>query len=294
MHKSPLLFSVLLANLIAFSALTVMAEEAKKEEIEIKKEEIKKEETKMEDTKDAVAVVNGEVITTTEYDDLVKTFSSAPLGVNAAPDQQTVINELVTRKLVLQDAIKQGLDKDSLFVKQLEMMRNNALHAFAMQKYLETHPATEDRLKEEYSKFKPLTQYKARHIMVNSQQEAMNLLGQLSQGGNFVQLAMQFSMDSTSKPNGGDLGWFTKEQMAMINPEFAEAVANLQKGLAPQPVQSKLGWHVILLEEIRELPPVPFEAAKPQLMMGVQQQQMMEYLKNLKESGKVEIKVENK
>ncbi len=294
MHKSPLLFSVLLANLIAFSALTVVAEEAKKDEIETKKEEIKKEETPKEDTKDAIAVVNGEAITALDYDELVKAFPPAPPGVNAAPDRQMVINELVNRKLVLQDAIKQGLDKDSLFVKQLEMMRNNALHAFAMQKYLETHPAADDRLKEEYSKFKPLTQYKARHIMVNSQQEAMNLLGQLSQGGNFVQLAMQFSVDPTSKPNGGDLGWFTKEQMAMINPEFAEAVANMQKGLAPQPVQSKLGWHVVLLEEVRELPPVPFETAKPQLMMGVQQQQMMEYLKSLKDSGKIEIKTENK
>jgi len=105
---------------------------------------------------------------------------------------------------------------------------------------------------------------------------------------------MQFSIDPTSKPNGGDLGWFTKEQMAMVNPEFAEAVANLQKGLAPQPVQSKLGWHVVLLEEVRELPPVPFETAKPQLLMGVQQQQMMEYLKSLKDSGKIEIKTENK
>lgn len=275
MHKTSLLYTTLLSCVIALHTATA-ADEAKKDEA--KKDS------------DAIAMVNGKAISQQAYDDYVKAFPPAPPGVNMAPDQQAVINDLVNRELVVQDAIKNGLDKDSAFLKQLEIMRYNALYSFGMQKYLETHPLSDDRLRQEYSKFKPIKQYKARHILVKTQEEAANVTNQLSQGANFAQMAMQYSIDPTSKPSGGDLGWFTKEQMTPVNPQFAEAVTTLEKGkLSPQPVQSNLGWHVILLEDTRDLPPIPFEAARPQLMMTVQQQLMMDYQKGLKDKGKVEI-----
>jgi peptidyl-prolyl cis-trans isomerase C len=274
MYKSALLYGTLFSCALTFQTATA-AEEAKSDETK---------------APDAVATVNGKPISQQTYDDYIKAFPPAPPGVNVAPDRQVVINELVNRELVVQDAADKGLDKDSLFLKQLEAMRYNALYAFGIQKYLETHPVSEDRLREEYSKFKPIQQYKARHSMVNTQEEGANLINQLSQGANFAQLALQYSTDQTSKPNGGDLGWFTKDQMTAINPPFAEAVVTMEKGkLAPQPVQSKLGWHVVLLEDMRDLPPIPFEGARPQLMATVQQQLIMEYLKGLKEKGKVEM-----
>jgi peptidyl-prolyl cis-trans isomerase C len=274
MYKSALLYGTLFSCALTFQTATA-AEEAKPD---------------ANKTPDAVATVNGKPISQQAYDDYMRAFPPAPPGVNIAPDRQVLINDLVNRELVVQDASDKGLDKDSLFLKQLEAMRYNALYAFGIQKYLESHPVSDDRLREEHSKFKPLQQYKARHILVNTQEEATNLINQLSQGANFAQMALQYSTDPTSKSAGGDLGWFTKDQMMSINPQFAEAVVTMEKGkLASQPVQSKLGWHVVLLEDMRDLPPLPFEGARLQLMAAVQQQLILEYVKGLKEKGKVEM-----
>ena len=230
-----------------------------------------------------LATVNGNKISQEDYN----AFLGIPAEMKQGPYQPTVINQLVNRELVVQDALRQGLDKESSFLKILEALKYNAMYNFGMQKYFERHPVTEQRLREEYQKFGPLKQYQIRHIVVHSRHEARGLIKKMQGGGNFAQLAAQYSIDPISGPRGGSLGWLTEEQM--FEP-VAKAVATLSKGaVTGEPVKTSAGWHVVLLEDIREQPPLPFEAARGQLMLKVRQQQSVEYFDHLKKDAEIDI-----
>lgn len=233
----------------------------------------------------AVAVVNDKALTKTDYDNYLKGFMMPP-GIT--PDKQAVINELINRELVVQNTLKQELDKEAGFQKRLEQLRYNALFEYGIEDYLKKHPVTEEQLKKEYQKFKPIKQYKARHILMQTSQEAMAVINQVQQGVPFVQLAMQRSIDPMSRPQGGDLGWLTQDQMLK---SVADAVVGMKKNqVTLQPVQSHVGWHVIMLDDIRDLPPLPFEAAKKELEAAVRTQHIAEYIEQLKKESQIEIK----
>lgn len=249
-------------------------------------EEEKKNESPAEKIEEAVvSTVNGEKITQQEFDTYLKSLPPTPPGVNIPLSKDIILQELISQKLVLQDAVKQGFDKDILFLTQLELLRKGTLFNFSLQKYLEANPPAEEKLKEEYAQYKPRQHYKVRHILFANQQEASNALQQLQQGMNFPQLALQKSIDPQSRAQGGDLGWLFEEQML---PEVVSTITNLTKGqLASQPVQSQVGWHVLLLEDTREIPPIPFEAARPQLIAAMQQKLIQQYLKELREKAEI-------
>lgn len=230
-----------------------------------------------------LATVNDKTITQQDYNDYV----GIPSGAPSQPNQEFVINDLVNRELVVQEALKQNLDKDDGFLKILEKLKSRALFEFAMEKYYEKHPLGDERLREEHSKFKPLSQYKIRHILLKTRDEALATIAEIQQGKEFAQLAMQRSMDPTSRQRGGDLGWLTKEQMFE---QIAQAIAGMGKGnFTTQAIQTPVGWHVVLLEDMRELPPVQFEAARPQLSAIVRNEMAQAHFAELKKQGKVEI-----
>lgn len=230
-----------------------------------------------------LATVNGNKISQQDYN----VFVGIAAEMKQMPYQPAVINQLVNRELVVQDAITQGFDKDSSFLKILETLKYNAMFNFGMQKYFERHPVSEERLRKEYERFEPLKQYQIRHIVVNSRREAEELIKTIRTDGNFAQLAAQYSIDPISRPRGGGVGWLTEEQM--FEP-IAKAVATLSKGaVTKEPVKTSAGWHVVLLEEIREQPPLPFEAARGQLMLQVRQKQTVEYFDRLRKDAQIEI-----
>jgi peptidyl-prolyl cis-trans isomerase C len=230
-----------------------------------------------------LATVNEKTITQQDYNDYV----GIPPGAPSQPNQELVINDLVNRELVVQNALKQKLDEDEAFLKVLEKIKYRALFEFAMEKFYEKHPLSDERLREEYNKFKPISQYKIRHILFKSRDDAVATIMEIQQGKDFSQLAMQRSMDPTSRQRGGDLGWLTKEQMFE---QIARAIAGMGKGtFTTQPIQTSVGWHVVLLEDMRELPPMQFEATRPQLSAIVRNQMAQKYFEELKQQGKVEI-----
>jgi peptidyl-prolyl cis-trans isomerase C len=230
-----------------------------------------------------LATINEKTITQQDYNDYV----GIPPGAPPQPNQDFVINDLVNRALVVQDALKQKLDQDEAFLKVLEKIKHQALFEYAMEKYYEKHPLSDDRLREEYKKFKPISQYKIRHILLKTRDDAVATIMEIQQGKDFSQLAMQRSMDPTSRQRGGDLGWLVKEQMFE---QIAQAVGGMGKGtFTTQPIQTSAGWHVVLLENMRELPPMQFEATRPQLSAIVRNQMAQEYFDKLKQQGKVEI-----
>jgi peptidyl-prolyl cis-trans isomerase C len=122
---------------------------------------------------------------------------------------------------------------------------------------------------------------------VDSEDKAKDVIAELKKGGNFAELAKTKSSDS-SAANGGDLGWFTPSMMV---PPFAEAVAKMEKGkTSEQPVQTPFGWHVILLEDVRDATPPSMDELKPQITQMLQSKMVNDYLEKLKSGAKIEVK----
>jgi len=239
-----------------------------------------------EGTTTTLATVNDKAITQQDFENYVITHP-APPGINVPPNKKFVLEELVKREIVVQDALRQNFDKDTDFVERLADVRYNMLFEWAIQKYLEAHPVTDEQLRAEYQKFPPLKQYKLRHIVVASMQEGKSVINQVQLGANFATLAMQISMDPMSRQQGGELGWLTPEQMF---PAITAIVAGLEKGkIYPDPVQSPIGWHVVLLEETRDVSPVSFETAKANLLPTVRAKQTLEYIEELRKKAEIEL-----
>jgi peptidyl-prolyl cis-trans isomerase C len=146
-------------------------------------------------------------------------------------------------------------------------------------------------VKAEYERIKATitgTEYKARHILVEKESEARDLIARLGkEPGAFAKLAMEKSKDQGSKANGGELGWFDLSRMV---PEFGAAVSKLEKGkLTQEPVKTQFGYHVIELEDAKPIEAPPLEEVKPQLTQQVQQQSLKKQLDALKAGAKIEI-----
>jgi peptidyl-prolyl cis-trans isomerase C len=232
--------------------------------------------------KNVAATVNGKPI----YENDVTQYTATPNG----PSRDQVIAELVNQELVYQDAVKSGLDKKPDVQRELEQLRRRVLMSAAVQAAMSKNPVTDEQVKAEYEKNKGQLahkEYKARHILVDSKEKADKLIADLNDGAKFAELATKNSSDSSAK-SGGDLGWFAAEQMV---PPFAAAVRSLQKGeYTKTPVQTQFGWHVIMLEDTRDMPAPTFDEIKDRIHGALQKQRVAQYLEGLRKNAKVDIK----
>ncbi|MCK9533059.1 MAG: peptidylprolyl isomerase [Gammaproteobacteria bacterium] len=229
---------------------------------------------------DVVVTVNGQPVTQAD----LERYSAERPG---APREQ-LLDELVARELIYQDALKRGLDKDAEVKREIAEMRERVLMAAAVRQAVEQKPVTEDELKAEYDKVKAQLardEFKARHILVADEAQARQIIAELDKGAEFAELARKHSTGPTNK-TGGDLGWFSAEQMV---PPFADAVRKLKKGsYTKAPVQTQFGWHVIKLEDTRSVPAPSFAEVKERLHAALQQQRVAEYVQNLRKGAKVD------
>lgn len=237
-----------------------------------------------------VATVNGVIITQEDYNDYLK-VRMEQTSVRLEPDRETIIKELVNRQLVIQDALKKELDKTADFKRKLEGQRDNLLAATGIRDYLDKNPFTETMLKAEYDKrVKQMNlpkEYKVKHILLQTEDEAKAVIESLNKGEEFAKLAKEKSVDTASVQNGGDLGWVSQQQVATT---FATAMITLKKGeYTKTPVQSQFGWHVIALEDSRDTQPPPFENVKKNLEMVLQTQKMQDYVDELRKNAKIEV-----
>ncbi|MGK0673866.1 MAG: peptidylprolyl isomerase [Halothiobacillaceae bacterium] len=242
--------------------------------------------TKAATSQDTVAVVNGEKIT---RQDLESVKAQMPGHDN---DEQ-IVEQLIELKLLAQKARKEGLDKEAAIKAELERARESILANHLVRKMLETKTFTDAELKAEYdevvAKMPKREEYKAAHILVEDEAKAKELLAKLTNGADFTQLAKEHSTDPGSKDQGGDLGWF---EASMMVPEFALAVTELEPGkMSSAPVKTQFGWHIIKLEDKRQVPPPPFEAVKPQLTNMLRQKAVEQFVKDARAQAKVEIKL---
>jgi peptidyl-prolyl cis-trans isomerase C len=235
-----------------------------------------------------VAIVNGKPISRQMLEVYAKLQRTAKPGTPA--DKSTLIQNLVSLQLLTDDAIKKGLDKDPMVISQLDFQRLNILASADLRQLLTSHKFTDEELKKEYDRLvaaQPRKEYKASHILTKTKAEAEDVIKELDKGKSFPELAKEKSIDPSAKQNSGDLGWFPPQQM--VKP-FSEAIEKMKKGTYTKtPVQSEFGWHVIKLEDERDVQAPPFEQVKPQVEQILQGKMVSDYVTKLKAQAKVEI-----
>jgi peptidyl-prolyl cis-trans isomerase C len=231
------------------------------------------------------ATVNGVPIKESIIDAFMQ--QRAAQGAPDTPEmRKAVLDELVSREVVRQAALKEGLDKKPEVQQQMDLAQQNILLNAYVQEYVKSHPITDDMIKAEYDKIKAQIgdkQYHARHILVSDKKDADAIIAQLKKGASFEKLAEQKSKDSSAK-NGGDLGW--NVPAAYVKP-FGDALVGLKKGeYTKTPVQTQFGWHIIKLEDVKDAPKL--EEIKQQLTQRLQQEQLQKMAAELRAKAKVE------
>jgi len=215
----------------------------------------------------------------------VQNRSRGAQGELSAEQREQFRNEVADLYLLAEEAEAAGLDKDPEVAAQIKLQRMSTLASALAGNYLEENPPTEVELRAEYNAqvagYQP-QQYKARHILVETEDEASAVIAELDGGADFAELAKEKST-GPSGPNGGDLGWFPPD--SMVKP-FSDAVVALEDGnYTSEPVQTQFGWHVILREDSRETEAPSFEEVKDRLAPVVEQKKLQAYLDGLRSSN---------
>lgn len=232
------------------------------------------------------ATVNGQPIPQSVYDAFISEQKAQ--GAQDSPDLQNAVREeLIRRELLAQEAKKKGLDKKGTVPGQVELAKQAVLIRAYLSDHVRANPITDDRIKAEYEKIKASiggTEYKARHVLVEKEDEAKAIIAKLEKGEKFSELAKQ-SKDPGSRDNGGELGW--NSPAAYVKP-FGDALTALKKGeYTKAPVKTDFGYHVIQLEDSRPSNPPPYEQVKQQLQQRASQQQIEQLVKDLRAKAKV-------
>lgn len=235
-----------------------------------------------------VAIVNGKAVPKARIDALTQQIEKA--GRKITPEMEGQLrDEVIAREVFMQEAEKQGLSSSEDFKAQMELARQTLLIRELFATYEKKNQVTDAELKAEYDKFVATNggkEYKARHILVEKEAEALAIIASLKKGGKFEDIAKKQSKDPGSGAKGGDLDWANP---ASYVPEFTEALLKLSKGqLAETPVKSQFGYHVIRVDDIRTAQLPSFEEVKPQIAKQMQQQKLATFQEELRKKAKVE------
>lgn len=231
---------------------------------------------------ETVSTVNGTAIDSTVLDVYIENRVDKPLEQVTAEERQTLLSELTDIYLLSTQESASELQQDPRVAAQIELQTRGVLAQAAASEFFEGLEVSDEEIQTEYSEQvqqAPRIQYKARHILVPTQGVAQDVIRRLDEGASFEELATEKST-GPSGPNGGDLGWFSPNQM--VKP-FADAVALLENGdYTKAPVQTEFGWHVILREDSREPEAPTLESVRGSLVQSVQQRKFQQHLEQLR------------
>jgi peptidyl-prolyl cis-trans isomerase C len=240
-----------------------------------------------------VAVVNGTAISHAEFDVAVKDLLQGKQRDLTPDEKNQFLDQLIGMQLLAAQGEKDGLENDPDTQAQLQLLHARVLADAESQKYIKAQQPSDADLHAEYETAvagMDKTEFKARHILVSSKDQADQVIKKLKGGAKFEDLAKSLSIDNGSKVNGGDLGWFNSSRM--VKP-FGDAVKQLKKGETTQePVQTQYGWHVIQLEDTREAAPPPFDQVKGQLANAVIRKKLQAYVADLKKQAQIDKKLD--
>lgn len=250
---------------------------------------------KAPDTGKTLATVNGEAITERDYENYLRLRQTQqePI-VDKEKEKQVVLNEMIDRIVLSQYAVENKLDQEPDNYLLMKRVRENILVQAAIRKALKDQPVTDDDLKKRFQQEVEKThktEYKVRHILVKTEDEAKAIIEQLKKGGNFAAIAKAKSLDVQTGKRGGDLDWINQ---GMVVPEFFEGVTALKKGqVSPVPVKTDYGFHVIKMDDARPLKVPSFEEfiadkrARANLHRKIQDERVEALAKELKAKAKV-------
>jgi peptidyl-prolyl cis-trans isomerase C len=226
--------------------------------------------------------VNGIDIDSSVLDIYIESRIQKPANQATPEEREVVIQELTDIYILTTQPSVKALEADPRIKAQIELQGRAVLAQAVATDFFTSNPATDEEILAEYEiqmTSAPASQFKARHILVETQAGASDLIVQLDDGADFAELAKEHSTGPTG-PNGGDLGWFSPDQMVA---PFTEAVAALEDGAhTAEPVQTQFGWHVILREESRDSQPPTLDSVRDVLKQRVEQTKFQSYLESLR------------
>jgi peptidyl-prolyl cis-trans isomerase C len=210
-------------------------------------------------------------------------------GAPDSPELRNAIREeLNTRELLAREAKKTGMDKNPEIKQQMDLAGQTVLVRAYVTDWVKKNPVPDAELRKEYDAIKAQMgdkEFKVKHILVEKEDEAKDVIAQLQKGGKFDELAKARSKDPGSKDRGGDLDW--NAPGGFVKP-FSDAMVGTPKGkFTATPVQTQFGYHVILVEDVREAKIPSFDEVKPQLQQRVQAAHLDKYFRELRAKGGV-------
>lgn len=236
-----------------------------------------------------VAIVNGKPIAESVVRTYVLATERQNLDELSAEDRERVVNDVIGLELLAQEAEKQGLTESRALAAQIELQRLQLVARAMAADYSQKNPPSEAEIRAVYDENLPRLsgqQFKARHILVPTETEAEMVITELNQGADFIELA-EARADGPTGPNGGALDWFTLDSLP---PPFAAAVQQMTVGsYSRQPVQTDFGFHVILLEDMRQEEPPELEALRDDLTAAAGRKRLDDYIKTLREGAAVDV-----
>lgn len=239
------------------------------------------------DASTVLATVNGTEIT---LGHLVLLRSRLPQQFQQIPADvlfPNLLNQMIDQTL-LADTKSTSPDDDPLDIRLLlENERRGSLANLAVQDIISEpldEAAVQAAYDEQFADFEPEPEYRAAHILVDSEEKAKELLAQINDGADFAEVAKENSTDG-SAAQGGELGWFGLGRMV---PEFEEAVVGMKPGEVAGPVQTQFGWHLIKLEETRDSTAPTLEEVRPQIEDQLRQQQVQDAIAELRDGAEIE------
>lgn len=235
-----------------------------------------------------LAIVNGKAVPLARVQALSQQVQRSGREVTPEIEKQ-IKDEVIAREIFIQEAQKQGLDATEDYKVQMDLARQTILIRDLFTNFQKTNAVTDEEVKAEYDKFAAANsgkEYKARHILVETEAEAKAIIAQLKKGGKFEDIAKKSSKDPGSGANGGDLDWAPAGNYVT---EFSQALTALTKGkVTNTPVKSQFGYHIIRLDDVREAQLPKLEDVKPQIAEQLQQQKLAKFQADLREKAKVE------
>jgi peptidyl-prolyl cis-trans isomerase C len=234
-----------------------------------------------------IAIVNGKAVPTSRVEALAQQVARSGRPVTPEVEAQ-IKEEVIAREIFMQEAQKRGLDTTPEYKSQIELARQTILIRELFAEFQKTSAVTDADVQAEYDKFVAANggkEYRARHILVETKEQAESILASLKKGGKFEDIAKKQSKDPGSGANGGDLDWAAAGNYVK---EFSDAMVALNKGQVSAPVQSQFGFHIIRLDDIREAQLPALADVKPQIVQQMTQQRMAAFQQELRAKAKVE------
>ena len=235
-----------------------------------------------------IATVNGKPVSKASVDQLIAQVVKSGQQQRTPELEAQVKDEVVLRTIFMQEAEKRGIPASADYKLQMELARQSILIRELFADYAKKNPVAEPEARAEYEKFKVAnsgSEFRARHILVEKEDEAKALIAQIKAGAKFEDLATKNSKDTGSAAN---LDWANGNSYV---PEFSAALAKLKKGeMTMEPVKSQFGYHIIRLDDTREATFPPFEDVKAQILQRLGQQKLATFQQELKEKAKTDYK----